>query len=213
MPLHAGALALFPMGWGIRVIVWITAQIAQWPDAMLRIAPMPPAAILLIAAGLVWLCIWRSTPRLAGIPVMALGAVLALLARPPDVLVSPDARLIAIRSGGTVFLITQRKGDRFTLEQWAPVWGQVPLTPAECTENTCRVGPVLFAAAPLAECTGSAIAVSPVEFTGCAGPVIDRLYVYRNGATAAWVNGTKVTLRTDRAVQGLRPWVAPYPQL
>ncbi len=214
MPLHAGALALIPMGWGIRVIVWITAQIAQWPDAMLRIAPMPPAAILLIAAGLVWLCIWRSTPRLAGIPVMALGAVLALLARPPDVLVSPDARLIAIRSGGTVFLITQRKGDRFTLEQWAPVWGQVPLTPAECTENTCRVGPVLFAAAPLAECTGSAIAVSPVEFTGCAGlPVIDRLYVYRNGATAAWVNGTKVTLRTDRAVQGLRPWVAPYPQL
>jgi len=214
VPLHMSALALIPMGWGIRVIVWITAQIAQFPDAMLRIAPMPPAAILVVAAGLVWLCIWRSTPRLAGIPVMALGVALALLARPPDVLVSPDARLIAIRSGGTVFLVAQRKGDRFTLEQWAPVWGQVPLTPAQCTENACRLGPVLFAAAPPADCTGSAIAVSPVEFTGCAGlPVIDRLYVYRNGATAAWVKGAKVTLRTDRAVQGSRPWVVPYPQL
>ncbi|HUM08627.1 MAG TPA: hypothetical protein VLT37_07110, partial [Acidocella sp.] len=182
-------------------------------DAMLRIAPMPHASILVIAAGLIWLCIWRSTPRLAGIPVMALGVALALLARPPDVLVSSDARLIAIRSGATVFLVTQHKPDRFTLEQWAPVWGEVPLTPAQCTENTCRLGPVLFAAAPPADCT-AAVLVSPAELTGCAGlPVIDRLYVYRNGATAAWVKGAKVTLRTDRAAQGSRPWVVPYPQL
>jgi competence protein ComEC len=214
MPLHAAALVLIPMGWGIEVIVWITSHIAQWPDALMRIQPMPPASILVIAAGLIWLCIWRSTPRLVGIPVMALGVVLALLARPPDLLVSPDAKLIAMRSGTTVLLAMQHKPDRFTLEQWAPVWGQTPLTPAQCSTNACQVGPVLFATAPQTGCASAVLVVSPVPFTGCGGVrVIDRGFVYRNGATAAWVNGSKVTLRTDRQIQGLRPWVVPYPQL
>jgi hypothetical protein len=66
MPLHLAVLALAPMGWGIAVIVWITARIATWPAAMLRIAPIPDAAILLVTAGLIWLCIWRSAARYAG---------------------------------------------------------------------------------------------------------------------------------------------------
>ncbi len=213
MPLHAAALALAPMGWGIGVIVWITAHIAQWPDALMRIHPMPSASILLIAAGLVWLCIWRSAARLAGLPVMALGMVVALMARPPDVLVSPDARLIALRSGPSVFLATQRKPDRFVLEQWASVWGETPLAPAQCIATACRAGEVLFATAPPSACAGAAMIVSPVPLTGCAGvPMIDRMFVYHNGATAAWVNGGKVVLRTDREVQGERPWVELYPQ-
>src|SRR5271168_316442 len=65
MPLHLAVLALAPMGWGIAVIVWITARIATWPAAMLRIAPIPDAAILLVTAGLIWLCIWRSAARYA----------------------------------------------------------------------------------------------------------------------------------------------------
>ena len=214
MPVHAAALALIPMGWGIRAIVWVTGMIARWPDALLPIAPIPSGAILLIAAGLIWLCIWRSPPRLAGLGAMALGVALAAASRPPDVLVSADAGLIAIHSGGTVYLVAPRKRDRFTLEQWGAVWGATPLTPAQCTGATCQLGKVLYAAAPPVDCTGAALAVSPAVLGGCAAPVvIDRMAVYRDGAIAAWLHGGKVVLRTDRAAQGTRPWVAPYPQL
>jgi competence protein ComEC len=212
MPIGLGVLALLPMGWGIAVIVWLTTRIATWPDAMLRIAPMPDLAILLIAAGLIWLCIWRSTPRFAGILLLLAGLTVYADSRPPDVLVSSDAKLIAIRSVSGIFLVRQPKAAGFILAQWAPVWGGIPLTPAQCTRNTCRLGAVLFAQAPPANCGGAALLVSPQPVRGAcrAIPVIDRFSVYENGATAAWIKAGSVRLETDRRVQGQRPWVLPY---
>ena len=133
MPLHLAALALVPMGWGIAVIIWITARIAAWPAAMLRIAPMPDAAILLITAGLIWLCIWRSAARYAGLPLLLAGLLVYAAARPPDVLVSADARLIALRDGADILLVRQPKAQSYTLAQWAPVWGGVQPVLAACT--------------------------------------------------------------------------------
>ncbi len=214
MPLGLAALPLTGMGWGIRIILWLTQRIAALPAAMLPIAPMPDAAILLISAGLIWLCIWRSRARLLGIAPILAGLLLCVTARPPDVLVSPDAGLIAIRSGDQIFLLRQKQREDFTLAQWAPVWGGAPLTLARCTQNTCRLGPVLLALTPPADCGGAALIVAPEPLRGaCPGAVIDRLSVYQNGATAAWVAAGRVQLRTDRAMEGARPWVMPYPQL
>ncbi|HUW80581.1 MAG TPA: ComEC/Rec2 family competence protein, partial [Acidocella sp.] len=215
MPFGLAAFALIPMGWGIGVIIWLTTRIAAWPAAMLRIAPMPDLAILLIAAGLIWLCIWRSAPRLAGIPLMLCGLVVYLVARPPDVLVSPDAKLIAILAGPKVFLVRQPKATAYMLAQWAPVWGAAPFTLAQCTENTCRLGRVLLALTPPASCGEASLVVSPEPLRGDCGaiPAIDRFFVYRNGATAVWVSGAVVRVLTDREVQGTRPWVLPYPEI
>jgi competence protein ComEC len=215
MPFGLAGLALIPMGWGISVILWLTSRIAAWPEAMLRIPPMPGLAILLVAAGLIWLCIWRSAPRLIGIAVMLAGLGIYAAARPPDALVSSDAKLIAIRATPQIFLVKQPKATAFTLEQWAPVWGGAPLTQAQCTANTCRIGPILLALAPPTDgCPNAALVISPQPLRGACGeiPVIDRFSVWRNGATAAWVNGGSVRLLTDRQVQGTRPWVLLYPK-
>ncbi len=213
MPFGLAAIALVPMGWGIAVIVWLTAHIAAWPAAMLRLPPMPAPAILLIAAGLVWLCIWRTRPRLAGIPVMLLGLAVYAAAKPPDVLVSADARLIAIRSARQIYLVREPKAANYTLSQWAPVWAGAPLTPAQCTTSVCRLGPILLTSATPADCTGVALAISSKPLRGGCGatPIIDRFSVFENGATAAWVRGGVVLVLTDRQVQGARPWVLPYP--
>ncbi len=215
MPLHAARLALVPMGWGIGLIIRTTDWIATWPHALLRIPPVPPSAVLLFAAGLVWLCLWRTRPRLAGLPLMALGLALALRARPPDVLVSANAELIALRDGPTIFLVAQPKASHYLLAQWTDLWGSQRLTPARCTGAACRIGPVLLASQAPKSCKGVALLISP-GFAGPACPhtlTIDRLSTYKNGATAAWINGTHIRLRTDREAQGQRPWVRPYPQL
>ena len=214
MPLGLQALALLPMARGIAIILWVTARIATWPAAMLRIQPMPSLAILFFAAGLIWLCIWRRAPRFAGLAFMLAGLAIYAAARPPDILVSPGARLIAIRAAPRIFLLSRGKAPSYTLAQWAPVWAGTPFTPAQCTQNTCRLGAVLFALTPPpGGCGNALVAVSPEPLRGACGntPVIDRLTVYRNGATAAWITGHRLTLLTDRAVQGARPWVAFYP--
>ena len=211
MPLHLAALALIPMAWGIKLIILLTARIAAWPDAMLRIPPMPVTAILLIAAGLAWLCIWRSKARLAGLLPMALGLAVAFASRPPDVLVSSDAKLISMRSGGKVFVIAQPHASHFVLQQWQSVWGNTKLLQAQCSGQSCQVGQAWYTTAHV--CLPARLIVAPIIMPPCPTPTIDRLATYRNGAIAAWITPRRVRLETDRAAQGKRPWVVPYPQL
>jgi competence protein ComEC len=220
MPLHLAALALVPMGWGLAIIVWLTRIIAAWPGSLLPVAPMSSAAILCIAFGLAWLCLWRSRLRLAGLAVMLLGAGIYSLSRPPDVLVSPDARLIALSSPQGVMLLREPRASSFTLAQWYPVWPNAPFTPidpSQCQNDICRpptrYGNVIIALSPPASgCPPALLVISPVPLRGaCPGVVIDRFTVWREGAVAAWVTSGHVTLQTDRQVQGTRPWIRPWP--
>lgn len=207
LPLHLAWLAFKPMGWGIAIIVWMTGHIAQWPDAQIMVAPVPSAAILLFAAGLAWLCIWRSHIRLAGIGLMLTALVVAFMARPPDVLVSSTARLIAINQPHAVLVVAQRRASRFTLEQWRYVWGDKPLVLSQCSGPTCLVGKVLYAAVPVKSCPGAVLVVSPVAQPGCAGAVVlDAPRAQQGGALAAWISGRHVWVRSDVSVQGRRPW-------
>lgn len=211
IPLHLSWLFFDPMGWGIEVIVWITRQIAVWPGAQLIIPPVPDIAILLYAIGLAWLCIWRSWVRLLGIGVMLLGLGVAIRAPLPVVLMSANARLIAIHHDHTVFVIARHRANQFTLEQWRRVWGDQPLVLAQCSADLCRLGPVLYANVPVTNCQGAALLVSFVPQTGCAGAkVLDATRASKDGALAAWVDPEGgVSLLSDRTVQGQRPWVTP----
>jgi competence protein ComEC len=225
MPLGLASLALVPMGWGIGVIVWLTGQIAAWPDAMLRIAPMPDAAILCFAAGLAWLCLFRTRLRLAGLAPMLACLVLYEAARPPDVLISPDARLIAIRAGGQVVLFHARKADAYTLAAWQPVWPTAPFLwfdPAApppgmtCASDGCALPKIFIALAPPPDGCGDAVlVVSPVPLHGACDTtgtaVIDRYTVWREGAAAVWLTRHGVRVQTDRQIQGSRPWVPSWP--
>jgi competence protein ComEC len=220
MPVGLGWLALVPMGWGIGVIVACANAIASWPDAMLRVTPMPGTAILFYAAGLAWLCIWRGQKRFLGLPLMAAGLVVYAQVRPPDALVSPDAKLIALRGPAGLLLLQGKKASKFTLAQWQPVWGGVALTPfaaGPCDGATfCTLGKMAVALAPPAACAGPAVLVlSPEPLRGaCDAPgrvVVDRFTVWRLGAVAAWVRPGEVRLLTDKDVEGSRPWVPEWP--
>ncbi|MDE8345097.1 MAG: ComEC/Rec2 family competence protein [Acidocella sp.] len=213
MPLGLAKLALVPMGWGIGAIIWITVRIAALPAAMLRVSPMPNAAILLIAAGLVTLCIWRTRLRWAGLGLMVAGVALCLAVRPPSVLISADARMVGLRNGNAVLVVSARAASAYIMAQWAPVWAGLPFVQARCTAAACNVEGVLLAVSPPVDCGSARLVVSLEPLHGaCSGlDVIDKASIWRDGAIAAWVSGNQITLRTDRAAQGVRPWVFPYP--
>ena len=217
MPLGLERLALAPMGLGIRGLLAVAHGVAGWPGAVVDVRQMPGWGLALVASGLAWAGLWRGWVRVAGVVPMALGVGLPLLFRAPDVLVTPDAGLIAVRAGGRVFVQAGRGVSAFEREAPGRVFGGGVAAPfgdaagGGCSAAACRVAVrgravVLARAAAGVDC-GAALVVSGERLDDpCGGTVvIDRASVLR-GAVVAWVAGDEVAVLTDRMVRGRRPW-------
>jgi len=214
MPFGLAAFALIPMGWGIGIIVWATTQVAAWPEALMSLPFIPPAAILAYTAGLTWLCLWRTKIRFCGLAAFILALWFATTARPPDVLVSADARLIAVRQANKILLLRLPKASGYTLSEWAPMFLDHNVVPITCGALGCPLGRVLLTMTAPASCGAASLVISPEPLRGaCAAlPRIDRLTTWQNGATVAWLTPLGPSLLTDRDVEGDRPWVMPWPE-
>ena len=219
MPLHGEALALVPMGWGIRAITWIGHAVSSWPAAVLAVPHIPPWGLALFSAGLAWFGLWRSRARLAGIAAMLIGLSAPGVTTPPDLLISVDARLIALRTPAGLVLHKTSGGSRFTLDAWLQYLAEteiIPLPPCPadgCLLNNTPEIRLLDAEVTDAAC-GAALVVSPAPIRlSCDHRVaqIDRFTVWRNGAHAVWFNGAEPVMLSDRAYRGDRPWVPQIP--
>jgi competence protein ComEC len=122
MPLHMEALALVPMGWGAQAILWVARCTAALPAATFDAPHIPAWGLGVFSLGMAWLGLWQTRRRLAGVMLMAAGLASPLLDRPPDLLVSADARLIAVRTPQGAFLQTVPGASKFTRDAWAQYW-------------------------------------------------------------------------------------------
>jgi competence protein ComEC len=118
MPLGLEALPLAVMAWGIETLLAISGWVADLPGAELRAPPIAPVALVTIAAGMLWLCLWRQRWRLLGLPVIALGlALIPLTVSRPDVMVAPDGRVVAVRDAGGVLRVSGSRSGSYAIEQ------------------------------------------------------------------------------------------------
>ena len=101
MPLGLEAPPLAVMARGIELLLAASDWVAALPGAEISAPPMAPLSLLLIAAGMLWLCLWQLRWRLLGIPMIGAGFVLIpILANPPDLLIAPDGKVAALRDAG-----------------------------------------------------------------------------------------------------------------
>jgi competence protein ComEC len=230
MPFGLGFLALIPMGWGCALMIGIARLAASLPAATLSVPPEPLAGLCLASLSLVWLCLWRGPIRGLGVPPLILAVlVLPIFMRAPDILVSPDLRMIAVREPGAIYL-EARGHDDFTLGEWRRFFGGravVPLPAAgalgrvSCTSDGCvlpgtRAGSILLwrAYAPPADCRGVAVIVATGYLDdpagpACAGlPLVDRDRVQAGQAIAIRLTPS-IRIRTDRETRGNWPWLPP----
>ena len=235
MPFGIEWPALIVMGWGNEAVLWIARFAAALPGATLLAPHMPPWGLATVALGLVWLGLWRSRLRLAGVAIIALGIASPAFFRPPDLLVSAEARLIAVRMPGGVFLQQVSGGLEVHPRFLAALLGGGHVPSDSRAGNAARRHDRLrdreLPAAALARrqgcnagawrgphpdgCGEVSVIVSAEPARGlCPRPwpaLVDRFTVWRNGATAIWLNGSHAYVLTDRAYRGDRPWVPPPP--
>ena len=225
MPLGLERLTLVPMGWALDAVLWVAWAVSALPAAVMAVPHIPPLGLGLVGLGLAWLGLWRSGGRLLGVPVMVAGLFAAWVSPPADLLVSADARLIALRSPATVQ--AQRGFSKFERDAWSQYWAE-PLTtpfpasdaaqPIDCGIDGCRIAQggvsVLLARSmhPM-DCVGAALVVSaePARDVCPTLPRIDRFTVWRDGAHAVWLRNGAAIVVSDRAARGERPWVPPPP--
>lgn len=236
MPFGLEQLALVPMGWGIDAVLLVAGWTSETPGAVLRL-PSPPSWLpILIGFGLIWLCLWRGPWRMWGVLPIAVAIVIWSTVRGPDLLVSGNARLMAVTDRSETLVLSSYRRETFVGDQWLAMAGQDrgPPWPApgealqddslRCDFQGCLYRPLGQAGPDVAivedgailaeECARTDFVVSLVPIAGgCSTPwgAIDRFDLWRSGTHALWVFDDGVTIETVAEAQGERPW-AHWPE-
>jgi competence protein ComEC len=215
----------------------VARTVAALPSAYLLIPKIEPWGLALVALGGVWLCLWRQRWRWLGLPAILAGLASSGAAPIPDILVTADGRLAAVRTPqGDLALSSTRRG-RYAARRWLDRYGQrdaalwtettkngAPKTgppPARCDAAGClfrRSGyRVAFVATPDAfveDCFRADLLITPLARPpNCPTPrlIIDKAALNRGGSHAIWLPATPgagpIRVLTDRRLRGARPWV------
>jgi competence protein ComEC len=154
MPLEALALLFDTVGLGapfwwltgqaLCFLLWLAHAAATAPGAVALLPAMPAAAFALMAAGGLWICLWRTKWRRWGLVPVAIGALWALATPAPDLIVTGDGRHLALRTGdGQFAILRSRAGDyvRDTLAEAGGVETELldieSLPNAACSDALC----------------------------------------------------------------------------
>ncbi len=228
MPLGLESVGLTPMGWGIELIASIARMVTSWPGAVVVLPSMPLACLLLVTAGGLWLIIWQRRWRLWGLAPICAGLLGIALVRPPDLILSGDAKLIAALAADGTYMLSG-KPQKIDVETWTrraaasetgppfPKRGTSADGALSCDGLGClyraRDRTVALLRDPQAldeDCRTADLVISPEPTRRrCRSPtpIIDRFDLWRGGAHAIWLDPDRITIETVGTWRGDRPWV------
>jgi competence protein ComEC len=223
-----------PFGWALGQLLDGVTALGAWfaglPGAVKRLPAMPLGAYAAMIGGGLWLCLWAGRARLAGLAPLAMGAVAASLARPPDLYVTADGRHMGlVAADGRVAMLRPRAGD-FVRDMMGEAAGSGrtltldELPNAHCTPDACvalltrggrewrvlatRSRQWIDRAAFEPACAAADIVVSDRRLPRWCRPAWLRLDPPTLGATGALTVrlGTPPRVHTAALVQGAHPW-------
>lgn len=117
MPFGLEGYFLKAMQWGIGVMV----DIAIWfsdRTPVDAVGLLPPGAVLGLTLALLVLVISTTSLRLLALPLAAFGFASMMDRTFPDVMVSEDARLVAIRGGDGTLSVNRARPSSFSMDDW-----------------------------------------------------------------------------------------------
>ncbi len=212
----------FLMGEGIEWVIVVATWVTSLPGAVGRIPAFGVGTLLTGTAGLVVMCLLRTPLRWTGAALVAICIVGAWTTPRPDILVSSDAGMVAVRDAGGVLRVMGGRRDAFALRGWLAADGDsrtdkdetlgqgVLCDPAGCVARLAdgRAVALSLSAEGLIEDCESAVFVVTARNAPpvCAALLIDRNGARAHGAVSARWDGSMFVQESTRPPTYDRPW-------
>jgi len=232
MPFGFDGPLLDLMGQGVSLVVGAATTVSGWQGSSVGIPAVPFAGVGAMVLGGLWLALWRQRLRWLGLPVVTAGVLFFMVhSSGPDIIVSGDGGLFAVRTADGGYALSTRRRARFAGENWLQraglsveerrTWprtgysddGKLSCDGVGCIyrKEQAQIALVSDPLALLEDCRRVKVIIAsvPVSDRRCpsAHMVIDRFDLWRNGAHAVWVTKTDVRIKSVNGERGRRPWV------
>ncbi|BCG80435.1 competence protein [Mesorhizobium sp. 113-3-3] len=117
MPFGADGPFLYVMGKGLTAMIAISAWISE-RSPIDAVGLISQHSVLLVTIALVIATMATTWLRLAAVPFALAGLLTVSDTRTPDVLISEDARLVALPIGGGELAVSRARPNEFTVDNW-----------------------------------------------------------------------------------------------
>lgn len=222
MPFGLEFMPLKVMQFGLWFTMLISDWIGTWPGADLMVAKPNVYGIMVMVAGVGLVCIGLGRFRLLGWPVMLIGLALCSFTSRPLLIVEDRAANVALMDDQGHYVLANTK-NKFASGKWLQDNGEqatylnAAARPGwDCTGGDCFSTSLPVEVSYLHEKSGNGLYCPPTPIIIADFPlkrqcreakvVIDRIDVWRNGAYAVYLDGSRLRVETARAEQGARPW-------
>ena len=223
MPFGLEAGPLHVMGYGIALLIETAQSVSAWPGAVTIVPDISGTALVLIVLGGLWLCLWQTRMRAAGLIIIAAGLALAPTQHRPDVLIEREGATVALRSATGNLIFPPATAATYSVENWLLADGDgrnaedLPEDKAfRCDPLGCigkvkgkTVALVRHRGALEEDCRVADIVIAPFTVPKSCRParvVVDRRALKRGGAHALFIEGLSIRTETVTHARGNRPW-------
>ena len=239
MPAALVAILLMPIGldgwawrlsaYGVELVLYVGAGVAQMPGSVATIAHPPPVALGLVTLGGLWFCLMTSRWRFFGLLGIPAAMAFHVITDHPEIYVNRDgdnAGLIILSEAGPELALFKPRKDRFASGAWLEFSGFDELTArpsalttrALCDADGCvaqigerRIAVSTRAASLADDCQRAdlVIALFPAPRAwrdACAAKLIDRRDAWNCGAHSVMLKPDRILVSSVAASRGQRPW-------
>ena len=222
MPLGLDVLVWPVVGRALNLILGLTEWVAGHPGAVMQVPQWSGAAWGLVMAGMLFLCLLKAPWRWAGAAVITGGVLLAPFSPRPVLMIAEDMANIGAMGADGQLRLEQRRGGRFTVDQWRQMYGitdeRRDLETFPCGEVVCPVPvkglSVLYAedlASAASACRRAQIVIWPVWDDhglgdSCAARLITEETVGQSGPVSVFQRQGAPVFREGNPMRGDRPW-------
>lgn len=225
MPLGLEGWAITAMGWGADVILWTAHWVADIPGAAVHLPVLPVTGLAVFCLSALWLCLWLGPVRRLGLIGMAAGLLFLPLTPHPDLRISGEGKVVAVRLADGGLAVSTRRAGRFDSDEWAKRDGLSPprtwakkgtpdgsltcATPDACLYHrqghTLAIALSADALAGLCN-SGADALVTALPVANCTVPlVIGADALADRGAHVLYID-QRINVHTVRAAADARPW-------
>lgn len=219
MPLLLAAVLLMPFGWdtlflkGTGVCLDIITKICEWiktlPYADITVPAFDLWGLVVITIGWLILFFFSGKIRWIGLPIALLGLFAFLTVAKPDILISNDGKVFAVRLENDRLALSDKTANTMASDTWLRRNGQNPNTDTtpRFNQKTAWIKGKKIAFSSLACADADLSILTRYEIGDCPAPVLKQTDFQKNKTHAIYIENGEINISWITKNLRNRPWV------